>query len=216
MSHRYIKSRNILQQNLKSYLFVVQCKTKYIFKIIIHYKIMIKMKKSSNESVTFRISTSVLEKLYAQAELQQTSLNTLVNQILTNYADWDMTAIDAGWIVIPKDEMGEILNNLDENAIILAAKKSVERTRDIRLLMTNSNNLDAFLFVLYHRSRKSGFHYKEYRTETSIKIVIQHEMGEKWSIFTKTLYEGILDDLEHPARLEHSGNTLILNIDLNK
>lgn len=174
---------------------------------------MIKTRKPNNESITFRISSSILEKLYSQAESQQTSLNTLVSQVLTNYADWDMTAIDAGWMVIPRDELGEIINHLDEKEVIAAATKSVERTRDIRLLMTNTNNIDAFLFILYHRSRKSGFHYKEYRTEHNIRIVIQHEMGEKWSIFTKTLYEGILNDLGHAARVEYSGNSIVVNIE---
>ena len=62
------------------------------------------MGKDINESVTFRIDSRKLETLRADAEENQVSLNTLVNQVLTNYIEWDMVAAKAGYAVFQNEK----------------------------------------------------------------------------------------------------------------
>ncbi|MEW6042823.1 MAG: toxin-antitoxin system HicB family antitoxin [Thermoproteota archaeon] len=175
---------------------------------------MIKTKRPANESVTFRINSSVLERLAAESDSQKISLNALVNQILANYAEWDVTAAHAGWMLIPRDELQSLINKLEDDEIVNTAKNTAARTKDVRLLMTNKNDLDGFVFILRNRCIKSGFQYKEMRSTNVLKIIIQHDMGRKWSLFTKTLYDEIINDVGHRVSSEYTDNTLMLEIDI--
>ncbi|MEO9295417.1 MAG: hypothetical protein ABI347_07440 [Nitrososphaera sp.] len=75
------------------------------------------MGKDVNESVTFRIDSRKLETLRGDAEENQISLNTLVNQVLTSYIEWDMVAAKAGYAVFQKDALKELFNATNEETL---------------------------------------------------------------------------------------------------
>lgn len=165
-----------------------------------------------SESITFRLESKMLQKLKSKAKEEQISLNTLVHQILTNYAEWDISAVSAGWMVMPKLEVRGMLEKLSESDLEKIAKETAEYTKDIRLFMKDMNDFEGFLTIVKSRSKKSNFAYKESRNDGSIRVTIKHDLGMKWSLRTKKLYENILYDLEKEATIEITPNTLVLNI----
>lgn len=164
------------------------------------------------ESASFRLDSSTLEKLRHDADSKNISLNVLVNQILANYTQWDMTATGAGWMVIPKDALKSMINKLDEKDVIKIGKDTADYTRDIRLLMTNADTLDGFLSILKNRSIRSGFQIRETNDNGTKKIIIQHDMGTNWSLYTKSLYEEVIHQFGASAAIAHTQNTLIVEI----
>ncbi|MBI5698677.1 MAG: hypothetical protein HZC29_09435 [Thaumarchaeota archaeon] len=173
----------------------------------------IKTKSSENESMTFRLESASLEKLKSKAKDERISLNTLVNQIIVGYAEWDLTATSAGWMVMPKFIMKKLFARLTEKEVEQLAKETFSEVKDIVIFMTNKIDLDGFLSVLRVRSKKSGFQVKEIVENNKITFIIQHDLGIKWSLFSRTFYEGVLHSLEKRATFEITENTLVINVE---
>lgn len=173
----------------------------------------IKTKSSQSESMTFRLESAALDKLKAKANQDRISLNTLVNQIIVGYAEWDLTAISAGWMVMPKNVMKKMIAKLSEKEIEQLAKETFSEMRGVALFMTNKSDLEAFFSVVRARSKKSGFQVKEVVENSTTTFIIQHDLGAKWSLFSKTFYEGLLHSLEKRVTFETTENTIAINVE---
>lgn len=163
--------------------------------------------------MTFRLESASLDKLKAKASQDRISLNTLVNQIIVGYAEWDITAIDAGWMVMPKNVMKKMIAKLSEKEIEQIAKETFGEMKGVALFMTNKSDLDAFFSVVRTRSKKSGFQIKELTDSNKTTFIIQHDLGMKWSLFTRAFYEEIIHSLEKKVTFEITENTIAINVE---
>lgn len=173
----------------------------------------IKTKSSQSESMTFRLESAALDKLKAKATQDRISLNTLVNQIIVGYAEWDLTAIGAGWMVIPKNVMKKIIAKLSEKEVEQLARENFGEMKGIALFMTNKSDLEAFFSIVRMRSKKSGFQVKEVADNSTTTFIIQHDLGAKWSLFSKIFYEELLHSLEKKATFETTDNTIAITVE---
>ncbi|MBI5698384.1 MAG: hypothetical protein HZC29_07895, partial [Thaumarchaeota archaeon] len=87
---------------------------------------MIKTRKATTDSVTFRLNSSVLKKLEEKADQQKTSLNVLVNQVLSSYVEWEMDSVKAGWIPTQRSVLTKVMEVLDEKDISGIAAKAAD------------------------------------------------------------------------------------------
>lgn len=163
--------------------------------------------------MTFRLESASLDKLKAKANQDRISLNTLVNQIIIGYAEWDLTAISAGWMVMPKNVMKKMIAKLSEKEIEQIAKETFGEMKGVALFMTNKSDLEAFFSVVRMRSKKSGFQVKEVVDNNTTTFIIQHDLGAKWSLFTKVFYEELLHSLEKRAIFETTSNTIAISVE---
>ena len=53
-------------------------------------------------SITFRLESTIIEELQAEAEYRETSLNVLINQVLRRYSNWERYENKMGMLPIPK------------------------------------------------------------------------------------------------------------------
>ena len=163
-----------------------------------------------DKSISLRLPSPNLDKLRARAKDEGSNLNTLVNQILSEYLQWDMTATKAGWVVVLADVLKGMMNELDEKILYKIAISTADSTKDVRLMMTGDDTIDGFFSILRNRLRKSGISYMESSEKGTIKFVIHHNMGKKWSFFYKTQHERMLQNLGQPATVDFTDNTLII------
>ena len=173
---------------------------------------MLVSKTSQNESITFRIDSQKLKTLRECADENQVSLNTLVNQILTGYIEWDMVAVKAGYATIQKDILKEMFEAVDEEALRSIALKTADSSKDIMLVMTGQVSLEAFFSILRNRAKRSGFTFREYEENGMKKFILQHEMGRNWSVFFKIHCERLVNNAGHKAKVEFTDNTLIITV----
>lgn len=164
------------------------------------------------ESVTLRVDSRTMEVLKRHAERSEISVNILANQILRGFIEWDMTAAKAGWAVLQKEVLKELFNSLGEERLREIAVKSADSMVDIGLLMRGEDNLEAFYSILRARVRRSGFRYTESLHNNTKTIAIQHDMGEKWSIFFKSHHERILQRIGCPVEISITPNTVVMEI----
>ena len=180
-------------------------------------------------SITFRIDAEVVDKLQTESDNHEITLNVLVNQVLRRYTDWDTYETKIGMMPVPK----LLLVSLIEMAISIPQReglKDVERYRNeiIReaakiafklmkesvLFMKNKYSLWVVLAVLEEYMKVSGVK-SDHRVEAGSKhvFVIQHDLGENWSLFTKELLAMIFENLANlRPEIQVTTNTVIASI----
>lgn len=174
---------------------------------------MLKTRKASSDSVTFRLNSSVLDKLSKRADLQKTSLNVLVNQVMCNYVEWDVDSIKAGWIPTQRTILTKLIDTLDEKTISDVAEQSAKSGgKDSILYMYGKYNLENLLKNIRTSAQRSGFSIKEYEENRNLEIVIQHDLGWKWSLFFKFYYQEILHEINQPVIFDYTDTSLIINL----
>jgi hypothetical protein len=182
-----------------------------------------------SRSVTFRLDSKVIDELQTEADKREISLNVLVNQVLKRYAEWERYENKIGMMPVPR----MILSNLIDKAISIAKSsgiKDVDRYRDqiIKqaaelaftlmkdsvLFMKKQYNLWAVLSVLEEYMKVSGIK-ADHKLEASQKhvFIIQHELGENWSLFTKELLALIFEKLANVrAEINVTPNTTVAEV----
>ncbi len=180
-------------------------------------------------SVTFRLDSAVIDELQAEADNREISLNVLVNQVLKRYSEWDRFENKIGMMPVPK----VILSSLIDRAISVAKTsgiKDIDRYRDeiIKqaaqlafglmkdsvLFMKRQYNLWVVLAVLEEYMKVSGIK-ADHKIEGSRKhvFIIQHELGENWSLFTKELLTLIFQNLANvKAEINVTSNTTVAEV----
>lgn len=166
-----------------------------------------------SRSITFRLDSITIDELQRQADQGQVSLNVLVNQVLRRYINWDSYENRIGMMPVPKAILTSIIdkaietakeNGIKEEAIgpfrdqIIkeAAKVAFDIMKDAVLFMKKQYSIWTVLSVLQEYMNVSGIN-SDHRIERGGKhmFVIQHELGESWSLFTKELLKLIFENL---------------------
>jgi hypothetical protein len=182
-------------------------------------------------SISFRLDSFTIDELQKEADQKEISLNVLVNQVLKRYSDWDRYENRIGMMPVPK----VMLSSLIEKAITLAKNNGLENIEPYReeiikqaadiafnlmkdsvLFMKKQYNLWVVLSVLEEYMKVSGIK-ADHKIEAGQKhvFIIQHELGENWSLFTKELLRLIFENLAK-VRIESSitPNTTIAEVTL--
>ena len=163
-----------------------------------------------SRSITFRLDAEVIEELQREADLKEVSLNVLVNQILRRYAKWDRFENSLGMMPVPKIILTKLANKtmkLAADAKILdmdyyrdeivrdCAENAFSLIKDSVLMMKKKYNLWTVLSVLQEYMKISGITSDHIEEGGKHVFIIQHELGEIWSLFAKELLSLIFTKL---------------------
>jgi len=157
------------------------------------------------------LDTRVIEELQRDADQGEVSLNVLVNQVLRRYVEWDRYESKLGMIPIPKSMLSTLIDETmqlaaDANVVDLesyrakivnnAAETALSVMKDSVLFMRKEYSFWTVLDVLREYMKVSGI-MSDHRIETGRKhvFIIQHELGENWSLFAKELLSKIFIEL---------------------
>jgi hypothetical protein len=179
-------------------------------------------------SVTFRLDSAVIDELQTEANNREISLNVLVNQVLKRYEEWDRYENKIGMMPVPK----MILSSLIDKAISIAKSSGIKDVdhyrdevikqaelafslmKDSVLFMKKQYNLWVVLSVLEEYMKVSGIK-ADHKLQGSRKhvFIIQHELGENWSLFTKELLALIFEKLANVrAEINVTANTTVAEV----
>lgn len=164
-----------------------------------------------SRSITFRLDTLVVGELQREADLKEMSLNVLVNQVLRRYVEWDRYESKLGMMPIPKTMLATLIDETVQVAIDAgisgidsardkivknAAEIAFNLMKDSVLFMKKRYNLWTVLAVLQEYMKVSGI-TSDHTIETGRRhvFIIQHELGENWSLFAKELLSKIFTKL---------------------
>lgn len=147
-------------------------------------------------TMTFRIDEGVMKALKAESDKKEVSLNTLVNQILKRFVDWDMYEPKVGMIPIAKPVVSALFENVGEKELVeLARKVGKNAVHDIALFMKSKVDLDSFLSWFEMRMKNSSIELSHSVTSDVHTYIIKHDLGYNWSLYHKTLLELIFNEV---------------------
>jgi hypothetical protein len=172
--------------------------------------------KLENESITFRISGDILLALRQLSQEEGMSLNTLVNNVLRSYIDWESIAVKAGFGVFQKEVVRQAINALDEPTLTSIAANTADAYKDMLLLMKGSLDLDSFISIVKDRSKRAGFNLREFEEPEGKKIILQHDMGANWSIYSKAYHERVINSIGHPVKIDATDSSIVMFIPKEK
>jgi hypothetical protein len=165
-----------------------------------------------SESITFRLESPILDNLRKKAKHDRVTLNTLVNQLIADYFEWSMTAIDAGWMVIPKVTASKAFEMLSQDEIARVAHATFQEMKDITIFMKGKDNEQSFLSILRIGVEKSGFGLRELEKEGKTTFIIQHDIGRNFSLLFKSVIETIMYQYGLQVELETTDRTVIMSL----
>jgi hypothetical protein len=152
---------------------------------------MVIVKASSKDptaSVSFRITSKVIDRLRKHANRQQIGLNTLVSQIFTQYLDWGVNAGKAGFIPAPKFILIATLEKFTKEELDKLASDLVQHSvAEMAAMMHGEFSGRAVLSTLDSWARASSYEFRHESNGNTHTLFIQHDLGYNWSyLLTKT------------------------------
>lgn len=188
-------------------------------------------KPRQTKSITFRLDSTVIKELQRDANEEEISLNVLVNQVLKRYIDWDRYENKLGMMPIPKLMLAKLIDEAMRVAadakisdlesyrtkiIDNAAQTALGVMKDSVLFMRKEYSFWTVLDVLRMYMKVAGI-ISDHRIETGRKhvFIIQHELGENWSLFAKELLSKIFIELAQvKADISTTSNTVKADVNL--
>ena len=147
-------------------------------------------------TMTFRLDENLITILRSESERQQISLNTIVNQILRRYVEWDMYESKVGLISMLKPVVAVLFKKTNKQEIIdLATTVGKNSTNDAALFMKNKMDIDSFLSWLDVRMKNSSVEVSHSIEGSTHTYILKHDLGENYSLFYKTILESIFNEI---------------------
>jgi hypothetical protein len=162
------------------------------------------------ETITFRLSTVLLEELRKDAELEKINLNAFVTRIFSNHVQWERYERKMGLLPMTKPFLKEVINQLTNDQIInLAQKIEKENFKNILIFMNESHDLDDFVEILRTWLTVSWMQHNIVLRNGSYHFNIQHDLGYKWSLYVQTLVSELSNDiLQRRAEIRITDNVI--------
>ncbi|HVX01638.1 MAG TPA: hypothetical protein VHA09_00635 [Nitrososphaera sp.] len=166
-------------------------------------------------SVTFRISNKKIEALKSVAEEKRISLNVLVNNILDSYLEWEYHAPKVGFVPMQKSVLKDLFDAIPDETIMQIATKAADKFRDELMMIYGKVDLESMISFTKNRITRSGFVLREFEgsgEEGERRMVIKHDVGPKWALFSKIYIERLINNVGQAAKVETVDNTLVVEI----
>jgi len=134
---------------------------------------------------TIRLPEYLDNLLERDSEDKRISINSLVNSLITRYAEWDRYTDKIGFISLPREVIKLLLDSIDDEKIRQLAERFGSRhAEEYMMFWFKRLSPDTFLDQLALFCRYAGLARYEIETNGRDKvIVLHHELGRKWSIF---------------------------------
>ncbi len=166
-------------------------------------------------SVSYRIAARVLEEIIREAGSREVSANILVNQILRRFVEFDRYQQTLAIIPVPKQLLIDIIDGCDDREIKFLAERSFRILKDSVMFMQKTHGLAACLHVLEEYVKVAGIASDHVIDGSRHTFVIQHDMGLKWSEFTKELLTMLFEKLaDRKADFELTESCVIATVEL--
>ncbi len=167
-----------------------------------------------SENFTIRIDPKVLESIRSYAKTEKSTINAVINQLLLQSVEWDITAARAGWFPIPKEIIVNIFEQVSEKYLLeLASKFGKKVTREMLLTMRGKGDVEDWVSIIRSRAKAANFHYSEIDEVEYLKLVMRHDMGARFSKYLIAFYDESFKELGCKAEFDFTDNTFIVNID---
>lgn len=167
-------------------------------------------KKDRTETITFRLSSALIDELRNDAGLEGVSLNSYAARIFTNHVQWERYERKVGLLPMTEAFLKETLDQLtDEQVVNLAQKLEKQKFKNILAFMKDNPGVADFVELLRTWLNVSWMQQNVEIRNGTYQFKIQHGLGGKWSLYVKTLIAELAQDvLGKKATIRTVGDTI--------
>lgn len=161
-------------------------------------------------TITFRLDDGTISRLRDLSKVQEVSTNTLVNQALKKFIDWDVYLPRSGFVMLTKPVLKKIFDGLDKQLLVdLASKMGQEELQDIVLFMRGKVDTGSFLSWYETMMLNSSVQTSHLIDGGVHNMVLKHDLGKNWALYQKTILEHVFKDVLHKnVEIEYDNNTM--------
>jgi len=163
---------------------------------------------------SFRVDESALVAVEKEAAAQQVSPNTLVNQILTQFSEFERFARRINTVKPSSFVFRGILEAADTEKIIEVAKTAGSSIPQA-FVTAKGERVDIESLLDHLRILSLYAHLYEYSENLDSReqlATLTHEFGLKWSIFLVHYITAMFEHVGVSAKLEMSNRSVILSL----
>jgi hypothetical protein len=171
--------------------------------------------KPSTKGVTFRLPTEKLEQLRKAANARNVSPNTLFNQILKAHLDWHSMASHAKLYYLPKSFLVRLLNELTNDELNeLARDVAKNELVDVCLFLRGGFSIASISQIAETWLRIAQMSHRIEVTGDIYKIIIEHDMGQKYSHLIREISRYLLEvAFEKKSTCDITENAVIIKVE---
>ena len=170
---------------------------------------------------TFRLDSRLLDALKEEAEQKRTSLNTLVMQILMAHAEYHTFAATGGMVSMQKSLLIRLMEKLDPQEVIqLSEHIARNELKDTIMLMKGKYTPETIMDYVESWARAAGYPYRHHvqenedgKSRVTHTFVMQHDMGERWSLYFAELFKFAFEQTGHKINFQHTANTTSFEVE---
>jgi hypothetical protein len=165
-------------------------------------------------TISFRISESAFKALQSDAKKNNTSLNTLANQLFMAYADYDRFLGKFRMVKISSPTFKHILNAATKDAIVEAGRSaggSVPETF-IRAKMGEISPASAVEYLRLMGAYANLFDYSEITVSGNSSVTLTHDLGENGSLFLAGYIETLFKSAGKSVKVSQYENGITIDL----
>ena len=148
------------------------------------------------ENITFRLDKDMLERISLEAEQKGTSMNSIAQNVFSDYFGWSAYAPKAGMIPLHKTVLSMMVDRLPEKDIIeIADVFGRVKVKNMLLVLRNDYNARAFLDVFESWLKSSSLSFTKHINHETEVYTVTHELGSKWSTYLSHMLQVIFNDM---------------------
>ena len=153
-------------------------------------------KKPKSQTITFRLDPALIKEIKRDAELDKINVNTLVTQILSNHILWERYERKLGLLPMTKPFVQYSINKMKNEEIVQLAEEVEKDTfSDILNFMKGEYSIEEFIEIIRSWIYVAWMQHDVNSEKSGYTLKINHDLGEKWSLYVKTLITELFHDI---------------------
>lgn len=150
------------------------------------------------DNVSIRIDSDLSNKLHEKSNEQKISLNTLINHLLEKQVNWNELASEMGWVTMFRSTFRELMDTSPKEKVqkIAETTGTVDMKNSLNYFYGHIN-LDSILDLFKKKCQSMNVQFRIIPINTSIKIIIQHDLGKNWPFFIIKQMNSTLNEIEY-------------------
>jgi hypothetical protein len=170
--------------------------------------------KSKTATASFRLDESALEALQADAKKQNVSVNTLLNQLVLTYANYDRPMKRFQMIKIPSSTFRYILQGAKDETIIEAGKAAGSDVPKTYIIAKEGElTVESCLEYLKAMSTHAKiFDYSEVMHDGRVNVTLSHSFGARGSLFLQSFVEAMFAPLGKVPKFSQDDNAVAFEL----
>lgn len=164
------------------------------------------------EVLASRVSHTVVESLRAEAHQKRVILNTLVNQVFQNHVNHYSPMLDKDFIPLPAIAVQKMMDQISKQDLTRIAHEAAESiVADRILIMRENHKQESFNNLLKTWCTVAGLAYLEKEERGKSVCIVQHNMGDKFSLFLEQIFYIILSrSVQNKFTIERPNDSVII------